>query len=179
MRAHVIENGVVSNTIEVGSLDILPNLIDASLGGKIGDLWNGQAFSAPPLAPVDLDALKAKAIWQVDADVDAVYVATVGNRQMEYVLAESEANIYKSAGYTGTVPLTVQSWATAKQQPAKWAADDILATAAVWRNVQASLRTNRLQYKEDMRNVPDAAALDVKIAAWKAYLTALQSQLVV
>jgi hypothetical protein len=50
MRAHVIQNGVVANTIEVDSLDVMPGLIDASLGGFIGDLWDGQTFSKP--APV-------------------------------------------------------------------------------------------------------------------------------
>lgn len=47
MRAHVIENGVVVNTIEVESLDFLPNLVDATEGG-IGWLYDGQAFSPPP-----------------------------------------------------------------------------------------------------------------------------------
>lgn len=36
MRAHIIENGTITNTIEVESLDFLPNLIDASIGGGIG-----------------------------------------------------------------------------------------------------------------------------------------------
>lgn len=57
MRAHVIENGVVVNTILVKSLDFMPNLVDASLGGKRGDLWDGEFFTAP----VDLDALKLAA----------------------------------------------------------------------------------------------------------------------
>lgn len=48
IRAHVIENGKVANTIIVNDLDFLPNLVDASLGGEIGDVWNGEAFSKPP-----------------------------------------------------------------------------------------------------------------------------------
>jgi hypothetical protein len=36
MRAHIIESGVIINTIEVENLDFLPNLIDASIGGGIG-----------------------------------------------------------------------------------------------------------------------------------------------
>ena len=47
MRAHIIENGVVVNTILVDSLDILPNLIDAELGGSIGDLYDGTTFTKP------------------------------------------------------------------------------------------------------------------------------------
>jgi len=47
MRAHIIDNGVVVNTIEVESLDFLPGLIDAQQGGAIGDLWDGQTFIRP------------------------------------------------------------------------------------------------------------------------------------
>jgi len=37
MRAHLVENGVVVNTIEVESLDFMPGLVEATDGG-IG--WN-------------------------------------------------------------------------------------------------------------------------------------------
>lgn len=47
MRAHQIENGVVINTIEVESLDILPDLISAENGGSIGDIYDGESFSSP------------------------------------------------------------------------------------------------------------------------------------
>jgi hypothetical protein len=47
MRAHQIENGVVVNTIEVESLDFLPNLVDAENGGTIGDLYENGQFTTP------------------------------------------------------------------------------------------------------------------------------------
>ena len=47
MKAHVIENGKVVNTIEVKSLDFMPGLIDGEVGG-IGWLWDGQTLSPPP-----------------------------------------------------------------------------------------------------------------------------------
>lgn len=47
MRAHIIENGVVVNTIEVESLDFMPGLIEATVGGP-GWLYDGANFSAPP-----------------------------------------------------------------------------------------------------------------------------------
>lgn len=37
MRAAQVENGVVKNVIEVDSLNAFPGLIDASIGGNIGD----------------------------------------------------------------------------------------------------------------------------------------------
>lgn len=38
MNAHILNaNGVIINTIIVDSLSVLPNLVDASLGGVIGD----------------------------------------------------------------------------------------------------------------------------------------------
>lgn len=47
MRAHVIENGIVTNTIEVESLDFLPHLVEAT-EGSIGWLYDGQTFTPPP-----------------------------------------------------------------------------------------------------------------------------------
>jgi len=46
MRAHLIENGVVVNTIEVDSLDFMPNLVEAT-DGSIGWLYNGSKFTNP------------------------------------------------------------------------------------------------------------------------------------
>src|SRR5471032_2526736 len=38
MRAHQLDaNGTIVNTIVVDSLDVLPDLVDASIGGSIGD----------------------------------------------------------------------------------------------------------------------------------------------
>jgi hypothetical protein len=54
MRAHIIKDGVVANTIEVESLDFMPGLIDASNGGSVGDSWDGATFTkpAPPVPQV-------------------------------------------------------------------------------------------------------------------------------
>jgi len=51
MRAHVIKNGKIANTIVVDSLSFCPGLIDASVGGAIGDGWDGAKITpAPPAA---------------------------------------------------------------------------------------------------------------------------------
>ena len=46
MRAHIIENGIVTNTIEVNSLDVIPGLVEATDGG-IGWNYADGVFSAP------------------------------------------------------------------------------------------------------------------------------------
>lgn len=51
MRAHIIENGIVINTIEVESLDFMPGLVEAA-EGSIGDLYvDGQFVKPQPPAP--------------------------------------------------------------------------------------------------------------------------------
>jgi hypothetical protein len=49
MRAHFVsDSGVIMNTIEVESLDFMPGLVDAAIGGTIGDsIINGMLVKAP------------------------------------------------------------------------------------------------------------------------------------
>lgn len=72
MKAHIIENTRVTNTIEVESLSFMPHLIDASLGGKIGDLWDGSVFSEPAPTAEDIAAMAAS----VRSERDALIAAT-------------------------------------------------------------------------------------------------------
>lgn len=54
MRAHVIEDGKIVNTIEIERLDLIPglHLVDADLvGGAIGDAYDDDAGMAQPPAP--------------------------------------------------------------------------------------------------------------------------------
>lgn len=61
MKAHVIENGMVVNTIEVESLDFLPNLVDGDNDGSIGDRYeNGQFIKPEPVVdPLEYQRLRA------------------------------------------------------------------------------------------------------------------------
>lgn len=71
MRAHILENGVVTNTIEVDSLDVIPGLIKGDIGG-IGWLWDGKVLTPPPEP-----AAKADAQWMiVRAERDAKLAAS-------------------------------------------------------------------------------------------------------
>lgn len=55
MKAHVIENNVIINTIIVDSLDFMPGLISAEHGGNIGDEYCDGQFIAKP---IDSEGLK-------------------------------------------------------------------------------------------------------------------------
>ena len=65
MRAHVIESGVVVNTIEIEHLDLIPeisaSLIDGTLAGQIGDLWDGKTFTTPAAPEVTASPEPSKA----------------------------------------------------------------------------------------------------------------------
>lgn len=121
--------------------------------------------------------LVTNAVLQIDVDTDAIYGAVLGNRAQEYTLAEADATAYKAAGYTGTVPASVQCWATTKSWTAKQAADDILATAAAWRSAQAAIRAQRLSSKEAVRTANDAAGVTTAMAAWAGFVTTIKGQL--
>ena len=85
MRAHIVENGVVVNTIEVDSLDAIPGLIDGDIGG-IGWLWDGENFTPPApdaeaqwaVVRIERNKLLAESDWTQlpDAPVDAAVWAT-------------------------------------------------------------------------------------------------------
>lgn len=86
MRAAVIADGVVTNIIEVDRLEVFPGLVAAG-AVRIGDLWDGEAFSAPPPQPepvptkvskmqAKLALLGAGLLDDVDAAVAAAGPAT-------------------------------------------------------------------------------------------------------
>lgn len=60
MRAHVIEDGKIVNTIEIERLDLIPglHLVDVDLvGGAIGDSYDeGEGTALPPAPPAPSEA---------------------------------------------------------------------------------------------------------------------------
>lgn len=68
MKAHIIENGVVVNTIEVDSLDFMPGLVDAEAGGAIGDTYeNGQFIRLVSPEPEPVPPTKEQLLAQLQA----------------------------------------------------------------------------------------------------------------
>lgn len=90
MKAHVIENGVVVNTIEVESLDFLPNLVEAT-EGAIGWSYSDGVFTAPTVTVSDdemakqvrsrRDSLLAESDWTQVADAPVNQAAWAAYRQ--------------------------------------------------------------------------------------------------
>lgn len=138
--------------------------------------WEVQTPSQVELS--DLITLRKNYLLMLaDSEVDTIYGRAVGNRVTEYQLAEAEAQQYKDAGYTGTVPESVAVWATAKNWTATQAADDILLQAAQWRNAQKVIRSQRLQAKERIRSATTAAGLDAEAATWAQFVATIRAQL--
>jgi len=119
----------------------------------------------------------AATLTRIDSDVDTLYAAVIGNRAEEYRVAEAEAIAFKGAGYTGAVPASVASWASAKGWTATAACDDILATASAWRTAQSAIRAARLLRKEQARNAATAQELNTVTASWEGFVAAIRSQL--
>lgn len=148
-----------------------------------GGMESCQASALPPGTVVDpadqpsLSDLKATALKRLDSDVDAIYGAVLGNRSEEYSLAATDAQAYKTAGYTGTVPGSVASWAAAKNWTNTQAADDILATAAQWINAQAAIRATRLARKEQVRAAPTGDDITMALSAWDSFAAYIRNQL--
>ena len=70
MRAHVITDGKVSNTIIVDSLDFMPGLVEATSGGIGWDYINGVFVDNRPVAvePVPVPApTKEQLLAQLNA----------------------------------------------------------------------------------------------------------------
>jgi hypothetical protein len=132
----------------------------------------------------EVSAFITSAIKSVDADVDAIYQDAVGNRTSEYQVAKDAATAYKTAGYTGTVPATVQNWANLNYQAdgvtlqtPQWAADNILASATNLANAQLSIRQNRLSSKSQLKAATGILAAQTILNSWAAYVVQMRMSL--
>lgn len=157
-------------------------LTDADLPAQwAGGVWTytGGVWAVHDVARHNdlVGAARLPALSTIDADTDAIYGAVLGNRAEEYTLAATEAQAYKAAGYTGTVPGSVQSWATAKSWTATQAADDILLTASQWVGAQSAIRAQRLLRKEQVRTATDAAGITAALTAWAGFVAYMRGQL--
>lgn len=128
---------------------------------------------APPPDPLDLESQRTHALRAIDAQVDAVIRAVVGDRATEYLTAEYEANDYANRGYTGEVPLSVEDQVVATGVTPQQAADEILQASANWRGAQAQMRRARLVAKAAVRAAADVDGLTIALATWETQIRAI------
>ncbi len=70
MKAHIIENGVVVNTIEVESLDFMPGLVGGEHGGSIGDRYENGEFIKPAPPPKSPEQIQAEILEATQKRLD-------------------------------------------------------------------------------------------------------------
>jgi hypothetical protein len=96
MKAHVIVDGIIVNTIEVSSLDFMPNLVEAT-AGSIGWHYTDESFIDPNLPSQD--------------EVDAKHAAGI-RQQRNSLLAETDWVVVFHTEKGIDIPL---EWATYRQ----------------------------------------------------------------
>lgn len=87
MRAHIIEKDKVVNTIMVDSLDFMPNLINAAMGGALGDLWDGKTFRKPLPTAEALAIIAEAEVEEVKARLREIDIASIRSIR-EFVTAK-------------------------------------------------------------------------------------------
>lgn len=147
------------------TVEDIPDNVDMGLWTHVSDVWirtaTGDAIDNKQLAEYVNNAL-----IEVDLAADVLVNAVIGGRTVEYLTAESQAQTYIDAGYTGSVQPYVDGWAQAKLATQKWAADSIIETAISWRASQADLRAKRLRAKESIRNAISNLSIDEIVRQW-------------
>lgn len=116
-------------------------------------------------------------IKRIEDDVDSIRNQAIGTKATEYLRAESDARAFKSANYTGVVPNTVAVWAEVKEWSAQQAADNIIATADLWLQVEDTMRAHRLREKEAIRKATTSSEIITIIDRWVAFTNIIKGQL--
>lgn len=125
-----------------------------------------------------LDEVKVQTMNKIDIEADAlrIFFAVDALRAIEYQLAYSEAKAFKVAGYAGTVPMTVSSWAEANGRSAQDAADDIISIGDKWYGLIYLIRDIRLRAKAFVKNATAIADCNGKLEEVKQVFAAIKAQ---
>jgi hypothetical protein len=112
MRAHIVRDGTVENTIEIEALDTIeelgPFLLDASLGGKKGDLWDGTTFTTPPPSAEELAAIKeAEDIAAAKAYTKLKALQQMSPAQVQTWVAANVTNLAQAQDAIATLAIAV------------------------------------------------------------------------
>lgn len=171
-------SNIPTDAVEITAERHAQLLTDQSAGATIQADVNGYPVAVFPPPPT-LDQIKAALCARIDAEADAARLKIAGDplRVVEYERAATEAAEFKAAGYTGTVPPTVLSWAEAKALTAQAAADDILTVSALWNQALYALRDIRLKGKESTKATTTEAAANMAADAASDQIAAVLAAL--
>jgi hypothetical protein len=139
--------------------------------------WLAAGNTPLPVVVPTLAQNSAALVIKIRTDASKIIGDAIGNFGNEYALAKSEADAFKAAGYLGTVPASVVSWAAPKGWTAQQACDDILATAANFLTAQNAIRANRLARAEAAKVCTTQAQLDTITGQWDGFAVAIRAQL--
>lgn len=109
MKAHVIQDGMVINTIVVDSLDFLPNLISAENGGIGWSYVDGNLIAPDPVPqPVTLGVLTTD-IWSIPADGTTFATVTYTSDTTVYFAVESTITVVDPVDQVATIEITADA----------------------------------------------------------------------
>lgn len=124
-------------------------------------------------------SILSRAAFKASNDIDSFagqvrlkYITSVPGQDATYLSKATQADSYKAAGYTGTVPVLVQAEADATGMTTHQAADYIIATRDAWNTIAANIERERRKGKIAVAAAVDIAGVNTALAA---ALTALQA----
>jgi len=88
------------------------------------------------------------------------YISSGVGQESTYLLKAQHANAYKAAGYTGDVPLFIQSEISATGETPQEATDSILLQEAQWIYLASQIETIRRTGKVGLDSLTDPVDID-------------------
>lgn len=169
LNLYSTENG---SRVEVDTIGPMPTNATTDPRPSIFYGWSSSGWA------LNLDQMRAGIKNTIDVicgDKRAAIVSPGSYIAEEYRRAYDDAIEYKLGGYTGTVPASVQSWATTSGITATQSADDIIATRNTYMQILDAIREIRLSAKADIDAANNETEILAVVAAVNAALAAVAS----
>ncbi len=162
--------GVFALTTTEAPAATLDTVVEEAPPALVDGVWTQQWATVTASPEVQTSRRQALA-----ANIDAACAAITGRFlpfMREYEAREAQAQAYKDAGYTGTVPVRVSEFCTPAGMPASTATDLILSQAANLRAAEAALSGLRMR-KYEVLGASTGAAAQAAYAAITAAIAAV------